>query len=84
MCVHCSKSELLVVLKQPEGLEGPTHISLITDNANHLVMHWGTCKPGADCAVVDAGAGVGDTATEAWGGAKWSAVCLDMVWQWEA
>lgn len=41
-----SKSELLVVLKQPEGLEGPTHISLITDNANHLVMHWGTCKPG--------------------------------------
>jgi hypothetical protein len=44
--VRCSKSELLVVLKQPEGLEGPTHISLFTDNANHLVLHWGTCKPG--------------------------------------
>jgi hypothetical protein len=42
----CSKSELLVVLKQPEGFDGPTHISLITDNANHLVLHWGTCKPG--------------------------------------
>lgn len=41
-----SKSELLVVLKQPEGFDGPTQISLITDNANHLVLHWGTCKPG--------------------------------------
>lgn len=48
-CVCCSKSELLVVLKQPEGFEGPTQISLITDNANHLVMHWGTCKPGERC-----------------------------------
>lgn len=52
MCVPClclppcSKSELLVVLKQPEGFDGPTHISFITDNANHLVLHWGTCKPG--------------------------------------
>jgi hypothetical protein len=46
VCLRCSKSELLVVLKQPEGLEGPTHISLFTDNANHLVLHWGTCKPG--------------------------------------
>lgn len=42
----CSKSEILCVVKQPEGLEGPTHISLITDNANKLVLHWGTSKPG--------------------------------------
>jgi hypothetical protein len=44
----CSKSELLVVVKQPEGLEGPTNITLITDNANQLVLHWGTSKPGDD------------------------------------
>jgi hypothetical protein len=47
--VRCSKSELLVVLKQPEGFDGPTTISLITDNANHLVLHWGTTKPGENC-----------------------------------
>ncbi|KAF8067212.1 R1 [Scenedesmus sp. PABB004] len=42
-----SKSELLCVVRQPEGLDGPTHISLISDNANDLVLHWGVSKPGS-------------------------------------
>jgi hypothetical protein len=41
-----SKSELFAVVKQPEGLEGPTHITLITDNANELVLHWGVSRAG--------------------------------------
>ena len=41
-----SKAELLVVVKQPEGLEGPTYISMITDTAADVVLHWGYCKPG--------------------------------------
>jgi hypothetical protein len=42
----CSKSELFAVVKQPEGLEGPTHITLVTDNANALVLHWGVSRAG--------------------------------------
>jgi hypothetical protein len=42
----CSKSELFAVVKQPQGLEGPTHITLVTDNANHLVLHWGVSRAG--------------------------------------
>uniref|UniRef100_A0A383VC26 Uncharacterized protein n=1 Tax=Tetradesmus obliquus TaxID=3088 RepID=A0A383VC26_TETOB len=42
-----SKSELFAVVKQPQGLEGPTHISLVTDNANQLVLHWGVSKAGS-------------------------------------
>jgi hypothetical protein len=34
------------VVKQPQGLEGPTHITLVTDNANHLVLHWGVSRAG--------------------------------------
>lgn len=41
-----SKSELFAVVKQPEGLDGPTYISIITDNANNLVLHWGISKSG--------------------------------------
>lgn len=55
----CSKSELLVVLKQPEGFDGPTHVSFITDNANHLVLHWGTCKPGEGARGLGGGQGRG-------------------------
>jgi len=67
-----SKSELLVVLKQPEGLEGPTHISLITDNSNHLVLHWGTCKPGK------ASKGPGWPAAP---NGKQSTSCREMSWE---
>jgi hypothetical protein len=42
----CSKSELFAVVKQPQGLEGPTHITLVTDNANALVLHWGVSRAG--------------------------------------
>lgn len=41
-----SKSELLVTVKQPEGLEGPTRITLLTDTATPVVLHWGVTKPG--------------------------------------
>jgi hypothetical protein len=41
-----SKAELLVVVKQPEGLEGPSYVSMITDTASEVVLHWGYCKPG--------------------------------------
>lgn len=45
----CSKSELLAVVRQPEGLEGPTRVDITTDNANDLVLHWGVSKQGAHC-----------------------------------
>ncbi len=40
------KQELLVTVKQPKGPEGPTHISIISDTASSVVLHWGVCKPG--------------------------------------
>jgi hypothetical protein len=42
------------VVKQPQGLEGPTHITLVTDNANHLVLHWGVSRAGATAAAAAA------------------------------
>jgi hypothetical protein len=51
--LHCSKSELFAVVKQPQGLEGPTHISLVTDNANALVLHWGVSKAGEEAAALE-------------------------------
>lgn len=41
-----SKAELLVVIKQPEGLEGPAFVNLVTDTASDVVLHWGYCMPG--------------------------------------
>ncbi|KAK9816496.1 hypothetical protein WJX72_001009 [[Myrmecia] bisecta] len=36
-----SKSEMLVAVRQPEGKEGPVHITVTTDLASDVVMHWG-------------------------------------------
>lgn len=41
-----NKTELLVTVKQPEGPEGSTTITLITDQSNDVVMHWGVRKQG--------------------------------------
>ena len=41
-----NKTELLVTVKQAEGLEGTTRITVTTDQANNMVMHWGVRKQG--------------------------------------
>lgn len=42
-----SKAELLVVVSRPEGEgQGPIKVTLTTDAAAQVVLHWGVCKPG--------------------------------------
>lgn len=43
-----SKAELLAWVLQPEGEDGPTHITLTTDAAADLVLHWGVTKQGKE------------------------------------
>ena len=35
------KAELLVAVRQPEGPEGPTTVTLTSDLASPAVLHWG-------------------------------------------
>lgn len=39
-----NKQELLVTVRQPEGVEGTTEVSMITDVAADVVLHWGVKK----------------------------------------
>ena len=36
-----NKTNLLVAVRQPEGRDGPTNISLTTDHPTAMVLHWG-------------------------------------------
>ena len=36
-----NKTNLLVAVRQPEGKDGPTNISLTTDQPTAMVLHWG-------------------------------------------
>jgi hypothetical protein len=66
-----SKAELLVVIKQPEGLEGPAFVNLVTDTASDVVLHWGYCMPGGCCVLLGRGGG----------GCTWATAC--QVWREE-
>lgn len=39
-----NKQELLVTVRQPEGVEGTIEVSMITDVAADVVLHWGVKK----------------------------------------
>ena len=39
-----NKQELLVTVKQPDGKEGATEVTMITDVAADVVLHWGVKK----------------------------------------
>lgn len=41
-----NKTELLVTVRQPEGTQGSTNITLTTDQPSEMVMHWGVKKQG--------------------------------------
>lgn len=41
-----SKAEVLAWVRQPTGEDGPTHVTLTTDAAADLVLHWGVTKLG--------------------------------------
>lgn len=41
-----NKTELLVAVRQPEGQQGPTNVTLITDQPAGMVMHWGVKQQG--------------------------------------
>ncbi len=36
-----NKTNLLVAVRQPDGKDGPTKISLTTDHPTAMVLHWG-------------------------------------------
>ena len=36
-----NKTNLLVAVRQPEGKDGPTKVSLTTDHPTAMVLHWG-------------------------------------------
>ncbi len=39
-----NKQEMLVAVKQPDGKEGETEVSMVTDVASSVVLHWGVKK----------------------------------------
>lgn len=39
-----NKQELLVTVRQPGGTEGTTEVTMITDVAASVVLHWGVKK----------------------------------------
>ena len=39
-----NKQELLVAVRQPDGVEGTTEVTMITDVAADVVLHWGVKK----------------------------------------
>ena len=41
-----SKAEVLAWVRQPQGEDGPTQITLTTDAAADLVLHWGVTQQG--------------------------------------
>ena len=42
-----SKAELLAVVKQPDGDDGPVTVALTTDTAADVVLHWGVTQRGS-------------------------------------
>src|SRR2546430_264448 len=41
-----NKTEMLVAVRQPEGKQGPTTVTLTTDQPADIVLHWGVRKGG--------------------------------------